>query len=129
MKKKALIFAALAVVIAVAVFAFSTQSGAKPLSVNDVGADPASFTGTITVTGVMGGISQEDPSIFGIMDVKELQCTNTSCNKVFIPVKYQGKQPKLGDEITLTGNFTNAGRGFLFVAQELKVIRSHKIGG
>jgi hypothetical protein len=127
MKKNLLILAVLAFGIAAA-FAFFKQSGPKALSVNEV-ADPAAYTGTITVTGIMGGASQQDPSVFGIMDVKELQCTTANCRKLFIPVKYPGKQPVLGDEVRLTGSFVNSGQGYLFVAQNLKVVRHHKIGG
>jgi hypothetical protein len=128
MKKNIMIVAALVVGLAAA-FAFSQQSGPKPLAVSDIGSDPAAYTGTITVTGVMGGVSQQDPSVFGVMDVKELQCTTANCNKVFIAVKYQGKPPVLGDELRMTGSFTPANGGYLFVAQSLKVLRNHKIGG
>jgi hypothetical protein len=128
MKKCILIFAVLAVGIAAA-FAIYKQSGPKALSVNEVGADPAAFTGTITVTGIMAGVSRDNPAIFGIMDVKELQCTTANCNKLFIPVRYQGQQPVPGDEIRATGSLVDSGQGYLFVAQSLKVVRNHKIGG
>lgn len=127
-KKNILIIAALVVGIAVS-FVLVKQSGPKALNVNDVGADPAAFTGTLTVTGIMGGVSQTDPSIFGIMDVKELQCKSANCNKLFIPVKYQGQQPVPGDELRLTGNFVKSTDGYLFMAQSMKVVRNHKIGG
>lgn len=128
MKKYVIIAAALAVGIAAAAV-FATQSGPKSLNVNEVGADPAAFTGTIVVTGIIGGISQQDPSIFGIMDLKELQCTTANCNKLLIPVRFQGKQPTLGDEVKMTGRFINPGDGYLFVAEKIKVVRNHKIGG
>lgn len=128
MKKYLIISAALAVGVAV-VFAFSRQNEPKALTVSEVGADPAAYSGTITVTGVMAGVYRQDPTIFGIMDVKELQCQTANCNKVIMPVKYQGPQPVLGDEIRLTGSLVNSGQGYLFVAQNLKVLRNHKIGG
>lgn len=128
MKKYLLIAAALAVGIAAAAV-FATQNGPKALSVNEVGADPTAFTGAIAVTGIIGGISQQDPTIFGIMDLKELQCKTANCNKLLIPVRFQGKQPALGDEVKMTGSFVNPGDGYLFVAETLKVVRNHKIGG
>ena len=128
MKKPAIIAVVAALVVAI-VFVVVSMKDAKALNVGDVGNDPASYTGTITIAGIMGGISQQDPSIFGIMDVKELQCTTPGCNKVFIPVKYQGKLPVLGDEVRVTGSFVNLGQGMLFTAQNVKVIRNHKIGG
>ena len=128
MKKLVIITVPIAVIAVIAFVVFST-GGAKALNVRDVGSDPLSYTGTITITGIMGGTSQQDPSIFGIMDIKELQCKTPNCNKLFIPIKYQGKQPVLGDEVRVTGNFIKIGDGLLFTAQNVKVVRNHKIGG
>ncbi|SNB46243.1 hypothetical protein [Geobacter sp. DSM 9736] len=127
--KKVVIIAALAVgIIAGLVF---VKSGPKALNINEVGADPAAYTGTITVTGIMGGRSQQNPDIIGIMDIKELQCKTANCNKVFLPVKFSGKAPVIGDEVRITGSFVDMGQGqgYLFMAQSLKVVRHHKIGG
>ena len=110
-------------------FSMVNKGNANVLNVNEIGSDPAAYSGTITVTGVMGGISRTDSSIFGVMDLKELQCTSANCNKVFIPVKYQGAQPVLGDEIKMTGTFINSNGGYLFAADNVKVLRNHKIGG
>ena len=128
MKKPAIIAVVAALAVAI-VFVVVSMKDAKALNVVDVGSDPASYTGIITIAGIMGGISQQDPSIFGIMDVKELQCTTPGCNKLLIPVKYQGKLPVLGDEVKVTGSFVNLGGGLLFTAQDVKVLRNHKIGG
>ena len=127
---KKYIYVAVAVILGAAIaFTFVKQGEAKVLNVNDIGSDPAAFSGTITVTGIMAGVSQTDSSIFGIMDVKELQCTSANCNKVFIPIKYSGSQPVVGDEVKVTGNFMNTAGGYLFIAEKLKVLRNHKIGG
>lgn len=127
--KKQYIFAALACVIGIAlIFLLSTSTDAKPLSVSDVVADPSAFNGTITITGVMGGISELDKSVFGIMDVKELQCKSQNCNKVFIPIKFQGQMPMLGDEVRVDGSFVKVADGYLFSAKKIKVLRNHKIG-
>jgi hypothetical protein len=101
----------------------------KAVSVNDVASDPAAFSGVITITGIMGGVSQMDKSVFGIMDVKELQCKTQNCNRVLIPIKYQGQIPVLGDEVRVTGSFVKLSDGYLFAANEVKVVRNHKIGG
>lgn len=97
--------------------------------VNDVGSDPAAFTGTITVTGITAGVSPQDPTIFGIMDKKELQCSSANCKKIIMPIRCQGKLPVLGDEVRVTGSFSNDGRGYLFTAAKVKVVKNHKIGG
>jgi hypothetical protein len=128
MKKYILVGIGLVVVVAVTVVFFQ-QTKVHALSVNEVTSDPAAFSGTITVTGVTYGYSRQDPNIFGIMDVKELQCQSPNCNKLILPVKYQGKMPAGGDEITMTGSFVNVGGGYLFAAEQIKVLRNHKLGG
>lgn len=128
MKKYAIIAAAIVIGIVVG-FGVTRMGEAKALNVNDIGADPSAFTGTITVTGIMAGVSQMDPSIIGIMDIKELQCTSANCNKIFIPIKVTGQKPAVGDEIRVTGQFQKLSGGFLFAAEKIKVVRNHKIGG
>ena len=128
MKQKILIVAALLVGIALAVVITSKGDG-DLLHVNQVGADPLAYNGTITVTGIMAGISNSDPAIFGIYDIKELQCTTANCNKLYVPVRHQGAMPKVGDEVRVTGSFSKVTQGVLFTAEKVKVVRNHKIGG
>lgn len=128
MKKYVLAAVGLALVIAATVV-FLQQDNVHALSVNDVASDPAAFAGTITVTGVTYGFSSQDPNLFGIMDVKELQCQSPNCNKLIMPVKFQGTLPTVGDEVRLTGNFVNTTGGFLFAAEQVEVLRKHKLGG
>ncbi|ACM18939.1 hypothetical protein Geob_0572 [Geotalea daltonii FRC-32] len=127
--KKYMIIAAAVVFGAALSYVLLAAGGGKALNVNEISSDPGAYAGTITVTGVMGGTSPQDPTIFGIMDIKELQCKTANCNKVFVPIKYQGKPPVMGDEIRATGKFVNMAGGYLFAAEKLKVVRNHKIGG
>jgi hypothetical protein len=127
-KQKILIVAALVVGIALAVV-ITIKGEGDILHVNQVGADPLAYNGTITVTGIMAGFSTSDPGIFGIYDIKELQCTTPNCNKLYVPVRYQGTMPKVGDEIQITGSFLKDPKGVIFTAEKLKVVRNHQIGG
>lgn len=128
MKKYILIAGALAVGIALS-YALVTKGGGSTLQVNQVAADPTAYSGAITVTGVMAGTSPQDPSVFGIFDIKELQCKTPNCNKIYLPVKHQGTMPKPGDEVRISGSFVNTSDGYLFAASNVKVLRNHKIGG
>lgn len=123
----------LAAVVAVAVVAGTIYalSGNKPipLNVNDVASDPGGFTGTLAVTGVMAAASTNDKTIFGIMDKKELTCTTPGCNKFYLPVRWAGKLPAMGDEVEVTGSFTKEGGGYIFSATGVDVLRNHKLGG
>lgn len=127
---KKYIYVLVAVVIGAAIaFAMVKPGEAKALNVNEIGSDPSAFTGTITFTGIMGGISKQDPNVVGIMDLKELQCTTPGCNKIYIPVKCASVVPVLGDEVKVTGNFIKEAKGYLFTADKITVVRNHKIGG
>lgn len=99
------------------------------LNVNDFASGPTAQTGKITITGIMAGVSQGDPAVFGIFDKRELKCSTPSCNKFFLPVRYEGKIPVRGDEVLVTGDFVKDARGYLFVADKLKVVKNHKLGG
>lgn len=128
MKKNIYFAAALIAGIALSYVLFF-RGDASALQVNQVGADPSAYSGTITVTGIMAGTSPQDPSVFGMFDLKELQCTTPNCNKLYLPVKYQGAMPKPGDEVRVSGSFIKTPGGFLFSASNVKVVRNHQIGG
>jgi len=128
MKKIVFIAVAFGVGIALA-YALFFRGDANGLQVNQVAADPSAYNGTITVTGIMAGTSPQDPSVFGIFDLKELQCTTPNCNKIYLPVKYQGVMPKLGDEVQVSGSFVPVSGSYFFSATDVKVVRNHKIGG
>ena len=126
--KKYMLIAVAVVVVGVMSFALFTK-GARALGVNDVASDPAAYKGKITVTGIMAGVSKYDPAVFGIMDVKELQCTTPGCNKLYVPVRANGKMPAPGDEVRVTGSFVQEQTGILFSADKVVVVKNHKIGG
>ena len=128
MKKPILIVMTLLLVVALAVV-ITTRGDGNALQVNQVGADPLAYSGTITVTGIMAGVSTSDPSIFGIYDIKELQCTTANCQKLYIPVRHQGTMPKIGDEVRVTGSFMKVPQGVVFTAEKIKVMRNHQVGG
>ncbi len=104
-------------------------SEAKALNVNEVASDPGAYQGDITLVGVTKAFARNDQEVFGIIDLKELQCTSPNCNMAVIPVKYSGSRPVLGDEVRVTGRFSAVPGGYLFTAAELKVVRRHQIGG
>lgn len=128
MKQKFWIIAALFAGIALAVAIVSTGDG-EILHVNQVGGDPMAYSGSITITGIMAGVSKSDPGIFGIYDIKELQCKSANCNKIYIPIRYQGNIPVIGDEVRVTGSFSQTSQGILFTAEKVKVVRNHPVGG
>jgi hypothetical protein len=127
-KRYLIISGALAFFGALALFLIGPGSTAA-LNVNDVGSDPAAFSGDITITGIVAGVSQQDPAIIGMMDKRELQCTTPNCNKIYIPFKAAEYTPNRGDEVRIKGRFVTTAVGYVFMADNVKVVRTHRIGG
>ena len=72
MKRNIIIAVAMAAGIALS-YALFFRGDASALQVNQVAADPSAYSGAVTVTGIMAGTSPQDPAIFGMFDLKELQ--------------------------------------------------------
>ncbi len=128
MKVKILVSVLLTIVVCFGVYTF-IPTETPPLNVNEVAQDPGAFVGTLTLAGVTAGFAPNGKPLFGIMDLKELQCKSTTCNRSILPVRYQGKLPKYGDEVRVTGTFVREGDGYYFDSVQLKVVQNHKLGG
>lgn len=97
------------------------------LSVNDIQADPAAYTGSVTINGVVSSISKEDPKLFAIIDTAEAKfCKIVTCANFYLSVQYAGNRPKEGDEINVTGSFGEKGR--VFNATKVDVLRHLNLG-
>lgn len=119
---------ALAVVIGVAAsFGIMRLAEGKTVTVSQIGYSHAKYKGTITVTGIMAGNSDLDRSLFGIMDTQEAKCNAPGCEKLFIPVRFKGKHPAVGDEIKVKGAFVKGEGGVVFNAEKLTVVRHHDL--
>ena len=128
MKGKILIGVLLIMAVVFVLYQF-TPTASLALNVNEVASDPGAYVGKITVTGITSGFSKADNTIFGIMDVKELTCKSTTCNKAILPIRYQGPLPSFGDEVRVTGTFVSEGGGYYFNSEQVVVVQHHKLGG
>lgn len=108
-------------------FAAIACGGPSGLGVNQIRDNPALLQGTVTVQGVVGGFSQQDPRIFGVMDLSELNCQNPNCGKFFLPVRADGPSPRIGDEVRITGQLADAPGGQVFAATKVHVVRNHRL--
>ena len=127
---------ALVAIIFIAGIAFVSFSNGKTktvkeggvLSVNDIQADPSAYKGTITINGVVAGISPQDQKLFAIIETSEAKiCKITGCAKFYLPVKYEGETPKVWDEVNVTGSFAEG--KVLVVATKVGVLRHLNFGG
>lgn len=98
------------------------------LNVNDIQARPTAFKGVITVTGVVA-VVKENTKQFSILDTDEaIHCKSEGCARFYLPVQYEGKLPKKGDEVNITGSLIKEG-GFIFKASRVDVLRHIIFGG
>lgn len=132
MKRYIFICAAVALIAGLALTSFSNgktkviKSGI--LSVNDIKGDPFAYKGTITITGVVAGISPKDPKIFAIIETAEaITCKITGCANFYLPARYEGQIPKEWDEVNVTGSFVE-GKPFFF-ATKVEVLKHITFGG
>ena len=124
--KYALVIAGFGIFLAIALTMANRTSA---LSVNEVVSTPAAFNGTITVTGVVAGVSDQDPDVVGMMDKKELQCKTTNCRKQYLPFRSQNYRPVRGDEVLVTGKFEQNAQGYILIADSVTVVKNHRLGG
>lgn len=115
----------LAALIAAIVVTVNLASGAPPVNVNALRANPAAIKGEFTVVGIMAGVSRNDATVFGLMDRAELACKSPNCEKFYLPVRFSGATPTVGDEVEAVGSFV-ATEG-LFAASAVKVLRNHQL--
>lgn len=132
MKKSVFALAAI-MIVGIAFAGFSNGAGKTVpskaiLSINDIQADPAAYTGVITINGVVAGISQQDPQLFALLDTAEAKlCKIVTCATFYLSVKNGGTMPKKNDEVNVTGSFGEKGR--VFNASKVEVLRHLNLGG
>ncbi len=105
------------------------KNDALVYQVNDVSSDPGAYSGALTMEGVVYTFSQQDPSLVGIMDKKELQCTTPNCKKTLLAMRVVDSKLAVGDEIKVSGSLVKESWGYLLKAEEVKIMAKHKLGG
>lgn len=129
MKNYILVFGLIAVIALIALASSNgktkTIKAGGVLSVKDVQSDPSAYKGTITITGVVAGVSRQDPKIFAIIETSEaILCKTTGCASFYLAVKYEGTIPMQWDEVNVIGSFTQSGRVPLFSATKVEVLKN-----
>lgn len=97
------------------------------LGINEIRNNPSLLQGTVTVQGVVGGVSREDPRIVGLMDISELKCPDPNCGRFFLPVRTGEPVPRIGDEVRVTGQLADERGMKVFFAKKVDVVRNHKL--
>ena len=124
---------ALAAILLIAGLAFISLSNGmatttktdRILSVKDVQADPYAYKGTMTITGVVAGVSRQDPKLFAIIETAEAKlCKITGCAEFYLLVRYDGRVPKVWNEVNVTGRFVEEDEDTpFFAATQVDVLR------
>ncbi len=113
------------VFIASAVSAFAaepnTPKAGKPLSVDELAANPAAHSGRVSVVGVVGTVNPGKG--FVLVDVKEFKNCGLSCltepgtNK--IPVLWTGAAPQVKQTVQADGILEKTAKGFSIKAEKV----------
>jgi len=126
--KKAVILACLLIILSTfSIGCTNDDSVINTLSINDIQSDPLSFTGELKINGVVSIFSEDDPSVFGIMDTAELLfCKDLYCGAFTLPVRYVGSDPipELADEIDVTGRWGEYEDSIIFEITKITVKRN-----
>ncbi len=94
------------------------QSGA--LNVNSVASDPSAYKGSIQVQGVVANVNTSDSTFF-LIDSREYKaCGVLTCATKFVPVRYTGTQPKVKEELLVTGEMVSSEKGYVLEGNELQ---------
>ena len=104
------------------------KDNAVVYQVNDV-SDPDAYIGELKLEGVVYAFANSDPSIVGVMDKKELQCTTPNCKKALLAVQVKNSKLTVGDEVKVSGSMVKESWGYLFKAEQVQVKTNHKLGG
>jgi hypothetical protein len=105
------------------------KNDALVYQVNDVVSDPGAYVGDLTLEGVVYTFAKDNPSIVGVMDKKELQCTTPNCKKTLMAVQVVESKLAVGDEVKVSGAIVKESWGYLLKAEQVKVMNNHKLGG
>ncbi len=108
----------------------SSTKNLPVIKVNDLGADPAAYTGMISLKGIVQQVD-EDRNFFNIIDEDEYDSCGLSCGTAVIitvyvpgPTKplgatpseftYEGSLPKVMDLVNVEGQIVKTGERYVF---------------
>jgi len=98
------------------------SGGAEEVAVVGVHAlmkSPEQYSRQIKVSGVVSQVV-EDEEIFGLIDLEEFKtCKKVTCASLVLPIRWEGSMPKIGQQLTVTGEIEKEGERYLFIASEL----------
>ena len=112
----------------IAMVSLTTGCKEEVFQVNDIISDPGAFSEPLSLEGIVYRFAQDDTSIVGVMDKKELQCTTPNCNKALLAVRVSDSQLAIGDEIKVSGSISKESWGYILKAEQVQVITKHKLG-
>lgn len=131
---RALMMLALVGVVALATGCSGTTGEADALGVNAVTTDPASYTGSIAIKGVVQDVNTADSSIVLIDQTEYETCGLTPCGSagllpLFLPstgtsapggATYEGELPVLEDKVVVVGEIKSSTQGYYFDVERVE---------
>ncbi len=113
-------------VIGVTTFIYAAEQkpqAAKPLTVNELAANPAAHSGPVSVVGVVGTVNAGKG--FVLIDKKEFEECGLSClvepGTKKIPFAWTGPTPQVKQTVQVDGILEKTGKGFSIKAEKVTV--------
>lgn len=101
----------------------SQTAAHKIISVKELAANPAAFSGNIILRGVVAGVNKSQ-KIFGIIDLSEFKsCGTLLCARYTLPVKYSGNPPEVKSIVKISGRLIKNHRGLIIEAGNIQVVK------
>jgi len=112
MKRLFVLLASILLAVGIVAGCSSKSDDVKALSVRGIKTDSSAYQGTITIAGVVGMVSRTDPKMFAVMDLDDVKNNVPPPQRLFMPVRYEGAVPPVGEAVNITGSFTEGMKYF-----------------
>jgi len=90
----------------------SKNDNAKVQSVRGLQTNSGAYQGTVTIGGVVAMISRNDPKMFAVMDFDDVRDNVPPEKRLYMPVRYEGTIPRVGEPVNITGSFAEGTKYF-----------------
>jgi hypothetical protein len=112
MERLFVLLASILLAVGIVVGCSSKSDDVKALSVRGIKTDSAAYQGTVTIAGVVAMASRTDPKMFVVMDLDDVRNNVPLPQRLYMPVRYEGAVPRVGEAVNITGSFTEGSKYF-----------------
>ncbi len=106
MERLFVLLAAILLAVGIVAGCSSKSDDIKALSVRGIKTNSSAYQGAVTIAGVVAMVSRNDPKMFVVMDLDDVKNNVPLPQRLYMPVRYEGSVPPVGEAVNITGSFT-----------------------